>query len=379
MLQISSGKFYSTDRFYETRREGTFYTNYYDVHEDGISTISGNLKEGNVVEGLSTFLFAMMERIDWEDAAPGVLVATSGEELISDFADAVAFCLNITCTSNIGLAHRLLGRFGEDRKGYRHPSKYLSRVFDQKVQVSPGDAALLEGFLSALIGLPRKHYDGAIRAIRRYVTATHRISDDTSLAYALFVMSIEVLAQTAGTSAAEWADYDERKRQVIDNALKDAPNDIVEGVRAAILTNEHVAITRRFREFAADHLTRSFFREEAAGAIQPVSRPDLTALLRRAYDIRSGYVHRLADVPKLLSPPFNHAEVFQIEGEPTLTFQGLARLARHIIKRKSGSRNGAAGTRSPHGQTLVWPLDGPAGSEVLQNYQPCARVMQLQN
>jgi hypothetical protein len=33
-------------------------------------------------------------------------------------------------------------------------------------------------------------------------------------------------------------------------------------------------------------------------------------LLKRAYDIRSGYVHRLEGVPKLLKGPFSYAETF---------------------------------------------------------------------
>ena len=331
MLQISSRKFFSTDRYYETPREGTFYTNYCGFAEGPIATVCGSLTVGEAIKDLSTLHYNMVERIEWKDMAPGVMIATGGEELINDFADVVAFGLNITCTTSKGIAQRLLEQNKEDRDGYKHPRKYLARVFDKKVQAVPGDAAMLDGFISALLGLPRKEYEGAIRAIRRYVTATHRISDDTNLAYALFVMSIEVLAQTAEPLMTDWSDYDEQKRRGIDKALKGADAAIADSVRAAVLANEHVVITRRFRDFAADHLNRDFFRSEAAGAIQPVSRPDLTPLLKRAYDIRSGYVHRLKDVPKLLSPPFNHAEVMHIERQPTLTFQGLARLARHII------------------------------------------------
>ncbi len=67
--------------------------------------------------------------------------------------------------------------------------------------------------------------------------------------------------------------------------------------------------------------------------MRPICRPDLETLLARAYNIRSGYVHRLESLPNLLLPPFDFGETLEIEGSPTLTFEGLARLARHVIFR----------------------------------------------
>jgi hypothetical protein len=204
-------------------------------------------------------------------------------------------------------------------------------VFDWQVVVRPEDTALLGNFLVALIGLKRDAYDGAIRAIHRYVTATHRLADDTNLAYALFVMSIEALAQTSDTPVPAWSDYDEGKRRRIDKALEEAPSTIAERVRLAVLKNEHVALARRFRDFSIEYLSPAFFRDGAVDSVRPVRRPDLVTLLKRAYDIRSGYVHRLQGVPRLLSTPYDNGETFEIDGIPTLTFEGLARLARHII------------------------------------------------
>jgi hypothetical protein len=42
-------------------------------------------------------------------------------------------------------------------------------------------------------------------------------------------------------------------------------------------------------------------------------------------------VHRLQGLPKLLMGPFSHVETWDIDGQPTFTFEGLARLARHVI------------------------------------------------
>lgn len=97
------------------------------------------------------------------------------------------------------------------------------------------DQRRLVEFLTALIGLRRSVYERAIKAIRRYVTATHRIADETSLAYGLFVMSLEAFAQTADAPTARWTDYEEVKRKRIDNALNEAPDKLKERVRSAVL------------------------------------------------------------------------------------------------------------------------------------------------
>jgi hypothetical protein len=73
--------------------------------------------------------------------------------------------------------------------------------------------------MSDILALERKSYEAAMRAIRRYVVGAHRISDDVDLAYALFVMSIESLAQEFDGFEPVWEDYDQSKRQQIDDAL----------------------------------------------------------------------------------------------------------------------------------------------------------------
>jgi hypothetical protein len=336
MLQIVSGKFFNSDRCYETPRTGTFYTNYRAAEGVSITTIVGDLsaQEASPVGG--TLAYNIVEKIEWAQPAPGVLIATGGRELVSDFATVVSFALNVICATDQDLVHRLTSDNAAAVNGGIEPRKYLRRVFDASVASRPEDAAVVSDFFEALIGLERKSFEAAIRAIRRYVTATHRIADDTDLAYSLFVMSIEALAQTTDAAGVVWTDYDEGKRGRIDNALADAPGEVADAVRSAVLKNEFVAMSRRFRAFTVEHLTPEFFRADTVGSIRPIARPDLEALLKRAYEIRSGYVHRLNGVPKMLAAPFNHAEVFEVEGQPTLSFEGLARLARYVISQFVG-------------------------------------------
>lgn len=332
MLQIVSGKFFDTNMCYETLHRGVYFTNYQTLDDAPITIPIGCLLPSTGLGGsVRTVTYELMEKIEWETPSPGVLISTGGAELVESLADVLSFVLRVLWSPEADLVRRLTAESSLGASSRRHPKNTIRRVFDVQVMSRPGDGRLINEFLLALIGLERASYEGAIRAIRRYVTATHRIVDDTSLAYALFVMSIEALAQATDAPMAAWEDYDEIKRERIDNALDGAPGDMAERVRAAVLRNEHVALGRRFRSFAIDHLSPAFFRDEAEGAIAPISRTDLETVLKRAYEIRSGYVHRLKSLPKLLAEPFHHSETFEIDGQPTLTFEGLARLARHVI------------------------------------------------
>jgi len=331
MLQVVSGKFFSTNKIHETLHRGTYYTNYRSFQDVPIVTAVGRILPSTGVSGLGTLTYELTEKIEYIDRAAGTMVSTGGVELVSDLAAVFSFILNVTCTTDPDLTRRLSVSNDPEFPSRNHPRRYLRRVFDTKVNARPEDAALFCDFLAALIGLNRVSYEGAMRAIQRYVTATHRLADDIDLAYALFVMSIEALAQTSDAPVSAWLDYDETKRRRIDTALQEAPPPIAERVRQAVLDNEHVAVTRRFRDFSIGHLSSAYFRQDAADSVRPVRRPDLVTLLKRAYDIRSGYVHRLEGVPKLLASPYDNGETFEIDGIPTLTFAGLARLARHII------------------------------------------------
>jgi hypothetical protein len=89
-----------------------------------------------------------------------------------------------------------------------------------------------------------------MKAIRTYVTGLHRVADDLELAYTLLVASIESLAQDFDGHEGSWNDFDETKRKKIDQALADADVATADRVRAALVEIEHLALSRRFRDFA---------------------------------------------------------------------------------------------------------------------------------
>jgi hypothetical protein len=332
MLQIITEKFFPPGERYETLHRAIFYTNYRVMRGEKIITPVGTLLPSSGLHSLATLTCEMLERQEKHPDGPksGVFIATSGDDLLNDFAAVISFFLNVTCTPDPDLTRRLLLAERPSLGIEAVPSRFIRRMFDKDVHARDGEAAALAAFITQLIGLERETFVGAMRAIRQFVIGSHRLADDLNLAYTLFVTSIESLAQGFDGHVAEWSDYDSRKRNKIDDALKDASDEVAAGVRDAVLSNEHVALARRFRDFAMAHVAPSFFREEAAGAQGPIGRPDLPIALQQAYTIRSGYVHLLRDVPRQLTMS-GFPEATEVDDKETLSFAGLSRLARHII------------------------------------------------
>ena len=260
----------------------------------------------------------------------GAIVSHGIDPYLNDFTAILSFALNITCTPDHELSVRLIG----GRTGpavHVPPSKLIRRAFDPLVVCKDEDSARLVKMVGDLIGLRRKSYLAAIRAIRSYVTGLHRLADDWSLAYALLVVSIESLVQGFDGHVPEWEDYEEAKRRRIDDALKDADEETARRVREALLEIEHVSLSRRFRDFTLEHLKPSYFREEASEQDNSIGRGELPGALRHAYDLRSKYIHNLRELPSQLTLYGLYSETFRIGTDTLLTFQGLTRLARHVI------------------------------------------------
>lgn len=330
MLQISTGKFFDTDATFDTTHRGVLYSNFQTLGGDTISTQAGNLLAATRWGDIETFVCEVFERQP-KLIAPGVVGSVGPDSFIHDFAAVCSFSLERLLTPDRDLATRLLTAQRPPLGIPKLPKQYVSMVFDTSLPYDAQAPARLESFIAALLRLERKSFTGVMKAIRRYVTAMHRLADDLDLAYALFVAAIESLAQEFDNFSPEWEDYDQTKRKPVDTALRKASPETAAAVRDAILSSEHVAIGRRFREFTVSHLGTGFFRDGAARRAGPTGKSDLMVALRNAYNVRSGYVHTLKAIPRLLASPMALTDIIQIDGSPYLTFEGLARVVRTVI------------------------------------------------
>ncbi|QCP48327.1 hypothetical protein FAZ95_03480 [Trinickia violacea] len=330
MLQISTGKFFNTEDTYNTIHRGVLYSNFQMLPGDCITTQAGSLSPAARWGDIGTLVCEVIERQPNVRAA-GVILSVGPDAFIHDFAAVSSFSLQRLLTPDHDLAMRLLTTQRPPLGIPKLPRQYVSKIFDMSLPYDHQAGARLSTFFGDLLKLERKSFSGAMKAIRRFVTATHRLADDLDLAYALLVAAIESLAQEFDRFSPEWDDYDQKKRKPIDHALEGAPTEVALAVRDAILGAEHVAIGRRFREFTLAHLDSDFFRRETEGRVAPAGRGDLEVALKNAYNVRSGYVHTLKSIPRLLASPMALTDLMHVDGVPLLTFEGLARVARSVI------------------------------------------------
>ncbi|MCK9812842.1 hypothetical protein M1B35_01420 [Pseudomonas sp. MAFF 302046] len=330
MLQIATGKLFSRPVGWENLLRGTLYTNATLGRKDVVETGAGKLLPSTSYSHPRVLIYELLERMEGEESAPGVLISSGVEPYLNDFAVVASFALNCVCTPDIDLARRLTS--GEKGLSTRAaPKEFVRRFFDADLWCKPEEVAFLQEFTTQLIGLPRNTFLCVMRAIRTYINGMHRIADDLELAYTLLVASVESLAQDFDGHESDWESYDERKRLAVDEALSGAEEELAKRVREALLKVEHTALARRFREFAMSHTPSSYFREASLEINLSLARSDLTEVLAMAYQSRSKYVHQLKRLPDVVVLGHGYSETALHERVTFLTLQGLSRLMRNVI------------------------------------------------
>lgn len=331
MLQIATGKLFVRPVFRVNNLRGVLYTNAAIRGEDAIETIVGRLLPSTgSYRRPQTLLYEFVERIEQEAQGPNILLSSTAEPYLREFSVVVAFALNCVCTPDVDLCRRLTsGQRGLATRSA--PNELVRRFFDAESWRSAEELQELVAFTATLIGLPRVTFNGVMRALRTYVSGMYRIADDLELAYTLLVASVESLAQDFDEHQSDWESLEQNKKNAIDAALEGADAGVAQRVRDALLSVEHVALARRFREFTIAHTSPEYFRTAQAADGLPMGRAELKDCLISAYQSRSKYVHQLKRLPDGVALPHRYGEISIEDRFPHLTLQGLARLMRNVI------------------------------------------------
>ncbi|MEE5041674.1 hypothetical protein V2K11_25985 [Pseudomonas alliivorans] len=330
MLQAATGKLF-TNRENPRRRDlkGVIYTNLDLGALDRLSTRVGTLVNLESSHTPAALGYEMTEYMEAADPAPGIIVSRAMAAYIDDFSDVASFSLQVILSPDIHIAERLLHQ--RQRPGDRSPRERLARFYDESVRATESELLAFEEFADQLIELSRANYLVVIQAIRTYVAAVHRMSDDLNLAYALLVMCVESLAQKFDGHEPKWADIPDQKRAGVDEALHSVSEEDSQKVKDAILEVIHPRLGFRFVQFILAHLPADYFSIQADAQKYPTGRRDLETALQNLYGVRSSYVHTLKPLTKEFLHFANHRETWEDAGKLTFTFQGLFRMVRAVI------------------------------------------------
>lgn len=332
MLQIATGKLFHGPILRVNKLRGTLFSNMSRLPPQGLTTKAGNLgSTDTLAERTPSLIYEVDEAIEGEKLAPGLITSYGVDRYQQDFAALATFFLQVTCNPDRDLVLRLTsGQRGLATNS--PPNHLLKQVFDRAVGVTSSEVDAFARFVELLLGLERAKYLVVMQAIRTVVTGLHRMGDDLEVAYTLIVAALEAMAMKFDGHKTKWEDVDERKREPIEAALKDADTALATAVKDAIAQNEHVLQRRRFKAFILATLPETFFREDAVDAVAPVGRLDLGDGLDVAYDLRSKYVHALEELPASLTESRGFTEmIILLDRKTALSFQGLFRVARSVI------------------------------------------------
>lgn len=335
MLQIVQGMYFRPVPLTDTLHRGIFYTNLRFFGDQAPELVFGRLLPSTTHHGVRAVTVEAREQLETRTPSGQreALAATTGDQLLDEIADVIAFCLNAVCVRDHDMARRLIASDASDVTYRRGPSSILRQTFDAMVKLTEEGLADLDAFLRALIALQRKSYETALRAIRQIVAAMLIVDEDATLAYTLMVAALESLGQATEPHSASWEEYDSVKRQRIEAATKGLSAGRRERIEAAVLANEHIGLQRRFIAFVLGHVEPSFYRHEAIGAVFPIAAADLPRALRQAYAIRSRNVHALSRLAPEVWKSYSRTDTAWVDSDTLLSVEGLARLSRHVVRR----------------------------------------------
>jgi hypothetical protein len=335
MLQIVTKMYFREGvPLHETLHRDTFYTNCSFLRADPIELPVGELLPSTgsgSISAVSVAVTEYLEKVD-QNGEDSILVATGGIELLDSLADVLSFALNAIFSRDHDLVRKLVpDSIGDGR--HTAASKLLRDTFDSARYVPEGELDDLRDFLSQLLLLRRRNFEAALQAIRQVVRATQRAAEEPTVAYVDLVAALESLSEGTDPPPAAWDRMDPRKRQLMDAAIEDADPELADRVRGAMIEAERLGAGARFRAFVLEHTTPNYFREGASGAILPVRGPDLERALKLAYGVRSRYVHALEELaPEAYVLGERADTVVPPNSSTMLSLEGLARLARHVIR-----------------------------------------------
>lgn len=335
MLQIVTKMYFRQGvPLHSTVHREVLYTNRSFLRADLVELPVGELAPSTGFAAVSTVTLSVTEHLEAEDpdGERSALVATGGTELVDDLADVLSFGLNAVFSRDRDLVKRLVpdSLEGSSRSS---ASKLFRHTFDPHLFVPDAELEELRRFMTQLLALKRSSFEAALRAIRRIVRATQRAVDDPTIAYVDLVAALESLS--AGTSAPPlpWDRLDAVKRGLVDEALEGADADVAERVRRAVVEGERLGFKSRCVTFVMANVSPEYFRTEASDAVRPMRGAILERAVKLAYDVRSRNVHVLEDLPPEAWVLGDRADtVWPPEMGTMLSLEGLARLARHVVR-----------------------------------------------
>lgn len=326
MLQIISGKFFTSDDRHRFDALGILYSNVacWRPIVTPVATLHPVDPHGSVARYVVTYI----NQIEKEPASP--LVRGGDTEIIEQFRLLLMFGLRgFFASERLEVEHAC--RVRPQSSNDYVPSLIVDRFCAARIHAENDDLARCEALVRNVIGLRRRTYVATMAYLRNFVHALEAADTNIDLAYSMLMYGIEALSQQFGTFDPTWTDYEERVRTRIDSLLSSDPA-LRDQIRDALLQSTPVRIQQRAIAFVEEHLSDDFFEGEHLRQRKlPLRRSFVRRAIRNAYQRRSKFVHQL-ERAQYLQASFSDFDTLTRDHEPFLTFRGLFRVAEQVVR-----------------------------------------------
>jgi hypothetical protein len=332
LLQIISGKFFTENGVInEHSAKGILYSNYswYDL----IETVIASLEPADIHGNAKGFVVNYVNKLERDEQSGGFsLVRTGDPEIVRQFQLLCTFGLNAYFhfdKQNVEINCRERSR----GMGDEHiPAQLVPRIFNKEINGTAAEIESFSKFVQKVISLRRQDYKNIMACLTNYSDSLEIMNQNLDLAYTMLIYSMEALSKQYNNYTPIWDDYDPLLRKELEEYFALISSEISESIKSTLIKASHLKLQQNFIDFICNHMSDSFFEDEAAEVEAPLRASDLRRALRNAYILRSGYVHELKTLLKQLKiPSIAKGDVFRWENEPYLTYSGLIRVVRHVI------------------------------------------------
>jgi hypothetical protein len=336
MLQVISGKFFTTTDLHEYKGKSVLFSNYGWIGK--IDTCVGSIEPviDNNKGNITTYVFQYTNRIEKEKSFPAVRIGDS------EIADQFRLLCTFWFKSYFNAEKSVVDQYCQNSPLL--PSNPfdpvpISRIFNKHIFGVLAEAEGFPAFVKKVIGLERKVYEQVISSFYQLFNALELSRHNIDLAYSMLVYVLESYAQLFDNFQPSWDDYDPPIRDKLNAVLNEFPSDQVNNIQEILISSKNFRAQQRFIDFVESFTRDDFFIGQSRGLKFCIRKSELRAALRNAYKLRSNFTHELQPIQEQLRHE-NIAEydTFHWDNQPYLTFKGLFRLTYHVVEEFISSR-----------------------------------------
>lgn len=335
MLQIISGKFFTTTQLIQHDAYAAIYSN--ARWNSSLTTQVGTLHPADTFSSIASHVLRYVNQIESDPDGRFRLVRTGDDVIVSQFEALLTVGIDAFFSTDKTAVDQVCRTAGNSQTDRILPSQYLHGRLDQNRFICGTRLEVCKNFIENSVLLPRNRYVSLVRACDTIRDAIVALSTSFELAYSMYVYAIESLAQSYHPYLPTWPDYDPKVKKSVDQFLAEKSVSEPDELRKILTESAHLKSKQRFVRFITERLGDDFFGEPNDPSNRWVRPSELEKSLSLAYQSRSSFVHELRPIRKVLRQTFaSGGDIFYEKNKPYLTIAGLHRIALHVLIKFAG-------------------------------------------